>query len=551
MFLKRALISALVPAMLGILPSILGVGSRALASDEPYRRLVNFEWEPVEDASAFEIEIKQEKKEDGKIFKFKVKEAAWNGRLTPGKYTMKLRALDRRGVAGDWSEPSPFDVGLESAKLVYPAPRSSVASRESEEASVEFKWEPVGGAKSYQIEITSDDGKFKKDDSVSGTSVKFTLPVARPFTWKVAAVGANDTHSEAVSIGQFNLLGTKVAKPKIEKPENQFVRELKWKKQEFADTSDVTLARLNPATKKWEKFQSFQNFKGESLNFEEKWPGGDYKVMVRSKAELRMPSDVASESFKVRNGSRTPAAEFTAEVRKSIDRINGWYGIASYLITQLNYSMQDYDTTQLLKPSYQAIGGTGRLGLGYFKEDKPWGFLSIIDMSGFLMEDGTRPTAMSMEGNAVYRVNFGERGEVRTQFGVLYKELQITIGRVDQQRNQTFTYDTAAYIGPHVGGEYWYSLTPKLGFQINAHLYMSLLKVKMPAGGTMTPATSTQFGFLGSYRFNKRFTGLMGYAKREDRVKYSANPIIPQFEGATNEVTLSGEYLNFFAEYAF
>ncbi|WP_226987938.1 hypothetical protein [Bdellovibrio bacteriovorus] len=66
----------------------------------PYRRLVNFEWEAIENAKSYEIELKQVKAkgEDAKTFTFKVTEAAWNGRLTPGKYMMKLRSRDYRGV---------------------------------------------------------------------------------------------------------------------------------------------------------------------------------------------------------------------------------------------------------------------------------------------------------------------------------------------------------------------------------------------------------------------------------------------------------------------
>ncbi len=91
------------------------------AEAAPYRRLVNFEWEAIEGAKNYEIELKQNKEDaqDGKskVFTFKVKDAAWNGRLTPGKYVMRLRTRDYRGVPGEWSPPSDFNVGLDTAVL--------------------------------------------------------------------------------------------------------------------------------------------------------------------------------------------------------------------------------------------------------------------------------------------------------------------------------------------------------------------------------------------------------------------------------------------------
>ena len=67
-----------------LLTSIFVTGA---ASAAPYRRLVNFEWEAIEGAKSYEIELKQIKaagEPDGKVFNFKTKEPAWNGQLSAG-----------------------------------------------------------------------------------------------------------------------------------------------------------------------------------------------------------------------------------------------------------------------------------------------------------------------------------------------------------------------------------------------------------------------------------------------------------------------------------
>ncbi|AHI05285.1 hypothetical protein BDW_03885 [Bdellovibrio bacteriovorus W] len=77
--------------------------------------------------------------------------------------------------------------------------------------------------------------------------------------------------------------------------------------------------------------------------------------------------------------------------------------------------------------------------------------------------------------------------------------------------------------------------------------------MKTPNGRDLHPTLSTQFGFLGSYRFTENFTGLVGYARREDKISYSAVPNNSNLatDGDKNESTVVGNYLNIFAEWAF
>lgn len=518
----------------------------------PYRRLVNFEWEAVEGAKGYDIELTQSKEDDkengqGKIYTFKVQEAAWNGRLTPGKYLMRLRTRDHRGVPGEWSPPSDFNVGLESATLTSPPPRARIASKEDEKTKMNFQWNPVGGADQYQFVLTSEDGKTQITETLSENKISVEVPVATNYTWKVTALNKNGIQSDATSIGDFSVLGKPLEPPKIEKPESDFVREIKWTRPDNVTSYDVYVFKLNIKDKKWEKFKVIENTQEDSLAFDESWPGGKYRVALRAKGPMRPSSTLAKNTFSVRHGDRSPAAEYTALVRKSIDRVTGWYGIASYLLTEMQF--RGVNTEKNSAVAYSAMGGTGRVGLGWFHPDTPWGFLGIIDLSGFTINGKTR-TFASTELNAVYRKDVGDRSEVRVQIGPYYKEIPETVGDPFSGQSEDLKISSA---GPHAGIEYWFSLTPKLGVQLNAHLYMSLLKISTPNDQALRPSMSTQFGFLGSYRFTPTFTGLVGYARREDRVSYDALPSTSNFavEGDKNDSTVVGNYINFFAEWAF
>jgi hypothetical protein len=311
------------------------------------------------------------------------------------------------------------------------------------------------------------------------------------------------------------------------------------------------ISKFNPQTKKWEKIKSVQDDSTESTSFDEQWTGGKYKFSIRAKADRLPSSDVSSIQFDVRNGDRSPAAEYVSTVRQSIDRITGWYGIASYLITQIKYenSFRSGGGTNVSNQSFNVIGGTGRVGAGWLGKNTPWGFLAILDMSGFL-KDNKPATFASLEASAVYRKVVGERGEARFYSGLFYKEIPQVIpsnpSNTDSQETTVKNYST---LGPHLGAEYWYSMTQKLGVQAHAHLYYNLIKVSTPSGGAHQPLMSTQYGFLGSYRLRPKLTGLVGVSYRQDKSSYTDE--VNTDDGNKTTTTLEGTYLNFFAEYSF
>ncbi|WP_413288495.1 hypothetical protein [Bdellovibrio sp. HCB337] len=533
-----------------LLLTVLTGAEAALA--QTYRREVSFEWEEVPDAKSYDVEIRPVMKEGGtgKAMVFKTKEAIWVGKLLPGKYTMSLRSKDIRGVPGDWSPQSEFDVNLDPVKVKSPAANAAVKAEENDEISQKFEWAPVNGANEYRFELNSEDGKTQVVETTKDLSYTAKIPVAKNYTWKVTGFGQNSMQSDSTTVTSFSVIGKKIESPKITPPESEFVREIKWSRPETVEKYDLTLNRYNPTTKKFEKVLVQENVDAESFAFDEKLPGGTYSLHVKAKGNMRENSETAKATFKVVNGTRTPAAEYTALVRKSIDRLSGWYGIASYLITQINYYGETPETGG--RTTTDALGGTGRLGAGYFTKDDRWGFLGIIDLSGFVIS-GANHTYASVELSAISRHVLGERGEGRLSAGLYYKEFPQLFGTPSTTGDDTVDFFQSAVAGPHVGAEYWHSLTPKLGFQVNSHIYYSLLTMKSPNGNNAEPRISYQLGLMGSYRFNNRFTGLMGLTTRMDQIAYKAKKTGAAGEGpgTYDESRITGQYLSFYAEYGF
>lgn len=529
---------------------------------DAYRRLVNFEWEPIEGAKFYEIEIRKKTK-NAKTNSFKTEKSEWSGKLQVGRYEFRLRSLDQRGVPGDWSGYAELDVLLESVKPKYPATNAEIKASDSDKHEVSFEWQETPAASGYAVEILNDKNEVVATDKVSKPKFSYTLPAAAIYSWKVKAISEDGLESEASEPFKFSVIGPKLEKAKVEKPDNEFVREVKWAAVEKADHYDVIVAKFNSQAKKWQKFKEFENVKETSLSFASDWEGGQYRVMVKAKAIGRETSDHSNVTFTVKQGDRSPAAEYVQTMRKSIDRVDGWFSQASW-----------YASSVTLKSEYRnalgfttsAVTGTGRLGLGLLRSESPWGFLFIFDAGGYIFENKIY-NYFGIEASAVRRQNFSDRAEIRYLAGLFTKEFPAlwstaasTAANQSTPQNAQINYSKGGILGLHGGVEYWYSITPKLGFQANAHIYMPMSATELPNGGKYSGGDMNfSIGALGSYRYSNRLTGLVGVNLRDENYTYTdvGDPAgwggdVRLSKSTTNvKTTISGIYVNLMAEYSF
>ena len=98
------------------------LGSFSSVAQEKVRRNVEIEWEGVDGASLYEIQItRREEDSNKKTLLFKLKEPKWSATVRPGTYDMQVRSFDDRGAPGDWGPPSELVVKLPA--IVPPHPR--------------------------------------------------------------------------------------------------------------------------------------------------------------------------------------------------------------------------------------------------------------------------------------------------------------------------------------------------------------------------------------------------------------------------------------------
>lgn len=531
-----------------ILTLTLLASTESILAEPKVRRNVEIELEPVDGASLYEIQVKRKDERGAPALHFKTKKPTWSATIKPGTYEMQVRSYDGRGAPGDWSPPTDIQVKLPAIIVKGPNTKSTIKAQNTDSENVRLAWEPVPGANGYKVQLKNEDGSFSKDKDVGSPEWTADLPVGHAYSWNVAAIDYRGDSGDLTSEGyQFELRGPPLKKPRVTKPLSKYVKQLTWSAPDHATTYSYELTRYNSSSKTWETIAKGDNLKEPKVDLDVSKPSGRYFLSVQAHANYWEPSEKGQLEFYMEGGFKDVADVDNAMIRQSIIKPTHYYAIASYLITKITYSADDWDDNS--NPKFEALGGTGRLGAGYQDPASNWGGFGIVDYSGFTIEGKTFYFA-SMELHATRRLEFGQRGLLQLASGLFIKELPVVKGYTETG----FTgVGTIRGIGPHVGFTYWLPLGPKLGLQANARVYYSLLG-SSPNGSSIESTLSFQGGLLGSYRLTRRWMGYAGYAYRLDQAAYPTKyPDTSSYarEGQTNQVNIQGHYLNLKLEWSF
>jgi hypothetical protein len=526
-----------------------GFAVSTFAQTPSLQRSLEMELEPIDGATAYEIELKSQS--SSKTLSFKMTQPLWKAKVKPGIYDFRLRAYDDRGVPGEWSALEKFVVNFSAPTMLTPQNAQEIKSGENEIAKAEFKWSPVPNVKRYKIYVESvvppqadpnaapTTPKTYTAESET-TEVELSLPVATQYKWSAVAIMANGTEGDRPEQpNEFMLLGAKLESPTVEKPYDKYVYEIKWNKPDNSNSYDYILQRKDESG--WKTVEKKNGIAENQIDFSKEHPGGQYRIAVRAKGPLREASALATTEFKVHVGDRSPAAVQVSRLRESMDKPTSWYAVASYLITNIDYTGIDAKNDN--RVVYSATGGTGRLGLGYFKPGKDYGFIGILDLSGINVS-GENVQYSSLELHYARKLYLGTN-KLLLSGGLFSKELPET----SQNATGQYTHELISYAGPHAGLTFWHPFSPKLGLQLNLRAYFSMFDDRTPNGAAIENEMTTQLGAMGSLRLSENLTGFAGIASRVDRASYKKSSGSSQF--SNQEVELKGNYLNLLLEYGF
>jgi hypothetical protein len=523
-------------------------------------REVLLEWEPDPEAVTYELEIGDLKKAKPSKAVGALKATEWTGALEAGKYWMRVRGRDDRGVPGDWSEKVEFQVTLQPVDIIQPK-ADEVVKADDDKEEIELKWQPMPAATGYSVTVTDESGKVVANQETKETSLEIELPSAMKYSWNVRAIDRTGTPGAVPEKApSFVLLGEKLEEPEIKSPESSFVRRVDLETPKLAEAVKVEVLRFEPAQKKWVKVASQELQKTAGVPFKQEWPGGEYKLRAVAQAKYRAPSSISEIKFDVEEGDRGVEAEHRAILRKVIERTNDWYFTASYIVSMVSYQAVVNEVNQNSK--FDTFTGTGLLGVGKFWKKSPWGFYTSIDYGGMTVEpDGTKlrgeqkiTNFLGFESAVVYRWAFG-RSDARVRLGSFRQqvpELRLTpTGTGPASTTCTSSahciaemevFDT---IGASFGAEYLYSLSPKFVLQANLSGRVPMVGKSTVSGNKIDPNINYTAGLTGGMRLKQNMTGLAGVSYRKQYYSFKNTT------NKTNEILMEGPYLQLILEHDF
>ena len=511
-------------------------------------RTLVFEFDPVEGATQYDFEFRVQNTNEV-IKKLSQKNAEVEITLPLNKYEYRQRTADRRKVSGLWSVWEKFDVSVPEIKITSPKMDDILDSNESKTKKIQLSWSSGEVVDEFEVKIVDKVSKTELQKfTTKNRKTEVELPVAATYELTVSAILPDAVPAElgSVATAQFSILAKELADPEIIPVLNIYSQKISWKNVENAQTYEVTLQQFSSEDKKWQTVYIEKSLPLSEINFDPKWSGGKYRIKVLANGNLHKRSPASVLKFQLAS-ERTPAAEYNSLLAKTIDRVDGYFTQVSWLVTQMNLSSYQHETATA--SAARPLGSTLRAGFGYFKSGEPWGVIGFINASRMIL-NGVNRDFTGLEINSMYRHKFESRDELRLSLGLSQKQIPVIVG---DGTSTNFKVHNSNVIGPRLGAEYWYALSPKWGVQANYNLNLFNLtgNSSAPNGQTMKVSNSFQAGLLGSYQFTDKVSVLLGLAHQEENYEFSAltaGTMQPVQAGAVNKGFLKANYIGLMVE---
>ncbi len=154
---------------------------------------VEIQWEEIPNARKYELEIQNKSGQVVSIVKSKT--ALFRFKIKPGQFLARCRALDSRGVPGDWSELT---------ELSVTAPRPQVATLNQNTSlfipeggtltELSLQWPEITDSSGYEIELRDSGGKITTHQ-VSQSAFKIPISTGS-YQYRLKAIGTSGEASD-------------------------------------------------------------------------------------------------------------------------------------------------------------------------------------------------------------------------------------------------------------------------------------------------------------------------------------------------------------------
>lgn len=394
--------------VLGALAAVFGGWTSESLAQRAVLRKLDFSWDEVQGARGYDLELAPTKA--GKPKQFKTDKTSWSGELEPGSYKLRVRALDRRGVPGTWSDAFPVALPYPAPKALAPAPSAVIKAVDADKTRVSFRWQSLGEGVAYKIKVEDEKGQARLERDARDAQAEIELPVATRYTWSVRAYADGQAGDELKAPVAFLLEGPALASPTLARPFEATSRTLAWVKPAHAESYVVKVQVKKKAATRWATLSQESDFADDALALDPAWPEGRYRITVAARAPLRATSKPAVFDFEYgTTQTKTQAKPSLADGPGRLD-----YAYIPFIAdnTVRSASMTDdvravvFDSNRL-QASYRTSGRTHAVGARMSGHLATWTLFGKEAASQAPSQDEVEVRTLAMSSDLFYRWTVG------------------------------------------------------------------------------------------------------------------------------------------------
>jgi hypothetical protein len=480
-------------------------------------RWIDIEWEEVPSAINYEVELYEGEGE--KLTprgRYKVETPSWSNAVAPGKYSLRIRSLDKRGVPGEWSDYIPVKVRLHNPKLFQPGQSAQV-----KDPQVDFEWSDIEGAAIYQLIVKNDKDKILHNTTVKDVRTTLYLEELGTYSWTVYALEEGEPQRSEDDLipshfRTFVRVGGELESPHVNVTVGDKIT-IEW--QKVREAKQYELDYLPPVNS--DKSRRFK-LTGSSFAFPPaRLREGLTTISIKSTAP-GYPDSVKTIVQLLKSGKSVEIQDIIQPKKEDPSRVSpaslSWKNeiYASMLLAKYNYSSTD--VAKDTKLEQKELTGLG-MSFEWLNKPKLNSLQRKTELSYLQLSSG-RESGMKVRGafSLSKDKNLGN-GKISYGGGLTYLLLPSFMG---DRFEDDINVEQSSSIGPHVQVNYSRALSTYWGWQAGAVYSQQLLYLNSERdGGKMYPWMSLNSRFL--YFITKKEALFLGVEYQKWSQKWSGD----------------------------
>ncbi len=426
-------------------------------------RWIDIEWEEVAGAANYEVELFEGA--DGSLTprgKYKVDTSSWSNAVPPGKYSLRIRSLDKRGVPGEWSDYIPVKVRMHNPKLFQPGPESQVST-----AQVDFEWSEVEGAAIYQLVVKNEKDSVVYNSTVKDIRATLFLEDLGQYSWTAYALEEGEAQRTkddfvASTFKSFTRVGGELQAPEVKVTVNDKIT-LEWPRIRTAKQYEIDY--LPPVNS--DKSRRFKILTHTFAFSSKRLREGVTTISIRATAP-GYPDSPKTIVQLVKSGDKVELQDIIQGTKEETNKVSPasllWKDeiYASMILSKYKYSSTDVENdTELDQKELTGLG----LSLEWMHKPKLNSLQRKTEFSYLQLSSGREAASKIRFAFSLNKEKILGKGKLTFGGGVTYLQLPAFMG--NRFENDIFVEQSSS-LGPHIQLGYTTPVSAYWAWQTNA-----------------------------------------------------------------------------------